>query len=647
MRVPFRDLPRGPVWLGFDQLLSMGSNLVVTVGLVRRGGESQLGAFAAVLAAYTIYLVLQRALLSEPATASRRSEAGGDPALGASSLLVLAVSVPVALAIACVAVAGVPALLPLAVCLPFLALQDNTRYMSSRAGRPYVAATMDGLWLVSLSALVLALPAASGSALVWMWAVCGSLGLLSGLVLLLRPAVVGQLRFAAASAWWRRECSVVGRATGLDMVLSQVYAQGAVFVVVGAVGFGAAGQYRAAQSLFGGCMATIVALSMYALPRLRRRGSSLRSVAWLASRYFAAVASVGLVTLVLNGPAQQVLFGREVVPWPVAVATLVLFCALSLSSAEAAALRVHAASRLRLLLGARSLMLMVGLPLMLLAGRAGSVALVLAAQAVGVLVFVALTFAGLRARDPKSPGGRAPARRALSPFTVHLAATGVPVVDVAYCAVRGLGPARVTRSTELVIEGFPRSANTYARAAFCDANPSVRVTSHLHNARSVLRAVHLGIPVVVLVRDPLDAVSSLLVRDERVHPKSALHAYLHFYQCVLPFSDHVVVADFPQVTADFGAVVEQVDSMFGRSFARYVHDDAAEERVRSEVERMERAFAGGVLDERAVARPSAERTAQAEKVRSMLLEGQYARLLVDCRSVHDRLVAQIGAVNSR
>lgn len=74
-----------------------------------------------------------------------------------------------------------------------------------------------------------------------------------------------------------------------------------------------------------------------------------------------------------------------------------------------------------------------------------------------------------------------------------------------------LRPRRVSRSTDLVIEGFPRSANTYALVAFEHANGTAhRVSSHLHTPESVRRAVRLRLPVVLLVRDPAEVLVSTL-----------------------------------------------------------------------------------------------------------------------------------------
>ena len=510
--------------------------------------------------------------------------------------------------------------------------------MASRTGRPTVAVAMDGLWLGGLLVVLVAVPGAGSSAVVWAWAVCGGLSVVAGLGLLRSGWSGAGLR--SPWGWWRRECAAVARATGLDMVLSQAFAQGTVFVVIAYLGLGAAGEYRAAQSLFGGCLAAMIALNMYALPRMRERGSSLRVVAWLGSRYLAVVAAVGAMTLLVNRPAQELVFGRVVVDVPLALATYALFVAMGLSSSQAVALRVDATSRQRLLLRSRSIMLVAGTAATVLATRSGSVAWVALAQAAGVGLFVVLTYAGLRpATRSAASSSHDPRARLVAPLSIHLAAVGTPGVDVLYCAVRGLSGCRPDRSTDLVVEGFPRSANTFVKAAFLDANPGRRVASHLHAARSVRRAVRMGVPTVVLVREPVEAVASLLVRDPRVRPRTALRAYLSFYRGVLPVAGQVVVAPFAEATRDMAGLVGRVNARFDRDFAVGSDDVAARARVEAAVEEMERDFAGGVLDERAVARPSASRVEALAAVRAELDRDQYAPLVAACRQARDVVLA--------
>jgi len=70
--------------------------------------------------------------------------------------------------------------------------------------------------------------------------------------------------------------------------------------------------------------------------------------------------------------------------------------------------------------------------------------------------------------------------------------------------------------TELVIEGYPRSANSTTAYGFLDRQPrTVKLAHHKHHAAQLLRAVELGVPAVMLIRRPKEAaLSNLALREE-------------------------------------------------------------------------------------------------------------------------------------
>lgn len=196
------------------------------------------------------------------------------------------------------------------------------------------------------------------------------------------------------------------------------------------------------------------------------------------------------------------------------------------------------------------------------------------------------------------------------------------------------------RDTAIVIEGFPRSGNTYSVAAFVVANgPEPHVARHLHGPAHVLRAVRMGLPTVVLVRRPADAVCSYLVRRPTLTPADALVEYLDFYRTAWPARHGFVVGMFDQATTDFAAITDAVNRRFGTSFAAY--RDTEEERAAAFalVEEMNRLECGGELVETHVGRPSAAREAARQEVRERLQQPRERRLLRQGNDLFDRYVA--------
>jgi hypothetical protein len=134
----------------------------------------------------------------------------------------------------------------------------------------------------------------------------------------------------------------------------------------------------------------------------------------------------------------------------------------------------------------------------------------------------------------------------------------------------------VTHNTRITIEGYPRSANTYAVYAFRQANPEIswqQIGHHLHVQAQVMRSIEYGVPVILLIRHPRDAVRSMVVRHGFILPQEALADYVRFYRDMYPYRDHFVIAPFEVVTQRFGAVIEQLNERFATDFALFDDND--------------------------------------------------------------------------
>ena len=67
----------------------------------------------------------------------------------------------------------------------------------------------------------------------------------------------------------------------------------------------------------------------------------------------------------------------------------------------------------------------------------------------------------------------------------------------------------VDETTDLCVEGFPRSANSFTVSAIQSAQPqSLSVAHHTHVPANAIRATRLRIPTLILIRNPGDAIIS-------------------------------------------------------------------------------------------------------------------------------------------
>ena len=138
----------------------------------------------------------------------------------------------------------------------------------------------------------------------------------------------------------------------------------------------------------------------------------------------------------------------------------------------------------------------------------------------------------------------------------------------------------VSAETELVIEGYMRSANTFSTVAFQTSQPRpVRLAHHLHAPAQIIAAARMGIPVLVPVRAPRDAAISVTIRSPHVSLPQALNAYRRFHEAIVPYRDACQVALFDDVTRDLGSVIEALNARFETSFTPFDHTRENVERV--------------------------------------------------------------------
>ena len=172
----------------------------------------------------------------------------------------------------------------------------------------------------------------------------------------------------------------------------------------------------------------------------------------------------------------------------------------------------------------------------------------------------------------------------------------------------------VADDKELVIEGFPRSANTFAVVAFQQAQcRPVSIAHHLHVEAQILRGVKMGLPVIVLLRNPVEAITSLLIMYPTITSQFAFRWYTRFYKAVESVHDRVVIATFEEVTKNYGAIIQRVNLMFDKNYTLFEHTKDNVHRVYKEIEQINEVHGKG--KETHMGRPSKERNQMKKRLR--------------------------------
>jgi hypothetical protein len=171
----------------------------------------------------------------------------------------------------------------------------------------------------------------------------------------------------------------------------------------------------------------------------------------------------------------------------------------------------------------------------------------------------------------------------------------------AYLIFARLGEHRdevLSDATVVVIDGFPRSANTFAAVAFQTAQERpVRIAHNLHSAAHLTVAARRGLPTLVLIREPTDAVLSEAIRESPVSLRQVLAAYSRFYEAIAPHVGSMAVGEFSRVTNDFGSIIVEVNRRFGTAFRPFEHTNETSAVVFDLIDERERRPAVKTVDE--------------------------------------------------
>jgi hypothetical protein len=219
-----------------------------------------------------------------------------------------------------------------------------------------------------------------------------------------------------------------------------------------------------------------------------------------------------------------------------------------------------------------------------------------------------------------------------------------PAIALPLARLRGHGVPLGPR-TEIVIEGFPRSANSFAVAAFARAQGrKPEIAHHVHAPAQILGAAHRNVPAIALIRNPEDAVLEYVIKKPDITIGQALRGYVRFYEPLLACRGAFVTGLFDEVTSDFGAVIRRVNERFRTSFTEFEH---SEENARATLDELDRYWRGilgsGERLEIIVGRPSAVR----DQIKGGLRDGYHAASLAGlrarARTLYERMAADARA----
>lgn len=185
---------------------------------------------------------------------------------------------------------------------------------------------------------------------------------------------------------------------------------------------------------------------------------------------------------------------------------------------------------------------------------------------------------------------------------------------------------------DLLVDGFPRSGNTFTALAFRLSQPQLKVRVHCHRPSDVLQAIKERKPVCLLIRQPEHAVASWIVYG-KLRFDDALDDYITYYTILRKYRSKVAVVAFDDATKRFPAVVEAIANKYNLTLTAPLFDSAFIERVHRGIR--EFAWASDPLQ---VAYPSTKRESVLQSVKELLSQQRFNERLCRARLLYREFV---------
>ena len=130
-----------------------------------------------------------------------------------------------------------------------------------------------------------------------------------------------------------------------------------------------------------------------------------------------------------------------------------------------------------------------------------------------------------------------------------------------------------SKKINLCIAAYPRSGSDFSKQLTKNYFPGIKISSHFHRAGAFKYSVSIGVPVIGLIRDPIECVSSAMVkyRTERsldFFPKYPMYEYLIFHEEMLKQAKKIPIINFDDLIEDPLSYISKLENLLSVNRAR-------------------------------------------------------------------------------
>lgn len=154
-----------------------------------------------------------------------------------------------------------------------------------------------------------------------------------------------------------------------------------------------------------------------------------------------------------------------------------------------------------------------------------------------------------------------------------------PILYRAFLNLKGISASRILPAKEdrFFLTGYQRSGNSYSKKLCEFLFPDVEFASHVHTISSLKLALDIGLPVVVLIRDPENSVASSIVQQVargkslRTALKS-VYEYVDYYEFILQEKEQLKIIEFDSLKEEPAVLIYALTSIVKGLSMPSLHD---------------------------------------------------------------------------
>jgi hypothetical protein len=122
-------------------------------------------------------------------------------------------------------------------------------------------------------------------------------------------------------------------------------------------------------------------------------------------------------------------------------------------------------------------------------------------------------------------------------------------------------------STEITMDGFQRSGNSFATYQFMTKNKTLNIAHHRHINTQIIFSAQNKIPTIVFIRDPIDAIiSAFFVQESAVPLEIIIRSWINFYEPILRYKNEIIISDFKNTINNFDQIIYQLNKKYDSNF---------------------------------------------------------------------------------